>query len=161
MSQSPGVRCHRLKAPFTGRFKLHIRPRVSGPNDTANLSLIPPLPPGKSVVSVAADFFRYLFECTKQYIEESHANGMDVWNSVARDIDYVISHPNGWGGYQQTQLRDAMELAGLVDGNDPVEKVSFITEGEASLHFALRHGLPKEVMEVSSIHLLKACLAHP
>ncbi|KAJ2929974.1 hypothetical protein H1R20_g7094, partial [Candolleomyces eurysporus] len=103
----------------------------------------------KSAVDVASDFFRYLFNCTKEYIQESHANGSDLWESVKSDIDFVISHPNGWGGFQQGQLRQALAQAGLIEADEEPgnSRVSFITEGEASLHFALRHGLPPAVSE--------------
>ena len=106
-------------------------------------------------MEIASDFFRYLFECTKAYIQESHGNGDAVWASVEKDVDFVISHPNGWGGYQQSQLREALIMAGLVEeGEDNDRRVSFITEGEAGLHFALRHGLPKATMVVSVMHSL-------
>lgn len=138
------------------RFKLHIRPKLRGTDSKEDESIakIPPLPSDKSAIEIASDFFRYLFECTKAYIQESHGNGDAVWASVEKDIDFVISHPNGWGGYQQSQLREALVMAGLVDGREGKtnndKRVSFITEGEAGLHFALHHGLPRATMEVSS-----------
>jgi hypothetical protein len=137
------------------RFKLHIRPKLRGADSKEDESIakIPPLPSDKSAVEIASDFFRYLFECTKAYIQESHGNGDAVWASVEKDIDFVVSHPNGWGGYQQSQLREALVMAGLVEEwegkTNGDKRVSFITEGEAGLHFALRHGLPKATMEVS------------
>ncbi|KAF6763915.1 hypothetical protein DFP72DRAFT_800828 [Ephemerocybe angulata] len=129
-------------------FKLHIRPKHSSGKEDESIAKIPPLPDSGllSVVDITADFFQYLFECTRTYIEESHANGTDVWASVENEIDFVISHPNGWGGYQQSQLREALEHAGLVSPHE-ADRVSFITEGEASLHFALRNGLPEATME--------------
>lgn len=130
------------------RFKLRIRPKHSNSAEDATIDKIPPLPFDLNPVDIASDFFKYLFDCTRDYIKESHANGEDLWRSIENDIDFVISHPNGWGGYQQSQLREAVQKAKLtVDGQAP--KVSFITEGEASLHFALRNGLPAAVMEVS------------
>jgi hypothetical protein len=66
---------------------------------------------------------------------------------VKDEIHFVLSHPNGWEGYQQTQLRQAVVKAGLI-ADERAENVSFITEGEASLWFALQHGLPKGPMEV-------------
>ncbi|TEB26609.1 hypothetical protein FA13DRAFT_1795529 [Coprinellus micaceus] len=134
-------------------FKLHIRPKLRGADSKEDESIakIPPLPSDKSAVEIASDFFRYLFECTKAYIQESHGNGDAVWASVEKDIDFVVSHPNGWGGYQQSQLREALVMAGLVEEwegkTNGDKRVSFITEGEAGLHFALRHGLPKATME--------------
>ncbi|KAF6752246.1 hypothetical protein DFP72DRAFT_991107 [Ephemerocybe angulata] len=127
-------------------FKLHIRPK-SGTSEhvTAN---IPPLPPGKTVVRVLADFLQYLHKCGEAYIKDTHASGRDLWNSVESEIDYVISHPNGWEGYQQSQIRDAIVLAGLIpDTPEGHSRVSFVTEGEASLHFSIDNGLPAGAMQ--------------
>ncbi|KAJ2917691.1 hypothetical protein MD484_g2693, partial [Candolleomyces efflorescens] len=90
---------------------------------------IPPLPPGKTITQVLADFLLYLYKCTQTYIQSAHPNGRDLWSlaSSSDNIDYVLSHPNGWEGYQQTQLRDALVLAGLVPA-DGLSRVSFVTE---------------------------------
>ncbi|RXW25697.1 hypothetical protein EST38_g165 [Candolleomyces aberdarensis] len=127
-------------------FKLHIRPKSgSSAHVTQN---IPPLPPGKTVIRVLADFLQYLHACGEAYIKDTHANGRDLWESVASEIDYVISHPNGWEGYQQSQIRDAIVLAGLIpDTTDGHSRVSFVTEGEASLHFSIDNGLPAGAMQ--------------
>jgi hypothetical protein len=69
---------------------------------------------------------------------------------VESEIDYVISHPNGWEGYQQSQIREAIVLARLIpDTSAGHERVSFVTEGEASLHFSIDNGLPAGAMQVS------------
>ena len=109
---------------------------------------IPPLPPNKTVVEVFADFLAYLLECASNFIQETHANGADLWASVNDQIDFVLSHPNGWEGAQQAQMRQAAVLAKLIP-DTPVghARLSFVTEGEASLHFAVQHGLPVGVME--------------
>ena len=125
------------------RFKLHIRPK-SESNLNRIADNIPPLPPGKTITQVLADFLLYLYKCTQTYIQTAHPNGRDLWSlaSSSGSIDYVLSHPNGWEGYQQTQLRDALVLAGLVQADAAsLSRVSFVTEGEASLHFAIDHGL--------------------
>jgi len=55
----------------------------------------------------------------------------------------VLSHPNGWEGAQQWQMRQAAILAGLIpDTTAGHSRLSFVTEGEASLHFAIHNGLP-------------------
>lgn len=129
------------------RFKLHIRPK-SGASEHVT-SNIPPLPLDKSVTRVLADFLEYLHKCAEAYIKDTHANGRDLWDSVESDIDYVISHPNGWEGYQQSQIRDAVVLAGLIPDTDAGHsRVSFVTEGEASLHFSIDNGLPPGAMKV-------------
>lgn len=126
---------------------MHIRPRNEASGHIT--SRIPPLPPNKTVVQVLADFLVYLYKCARNYIQETHANGKDLWESVEKDIDFVISHPNGWEGWQQTQMREAVVAAGFVpDTDEGHARVSFVTEGEASLHFSIRNGLPEGAMEV-------------
>ncbi|KAJ3512906.1 hypothetical protein NMY22_g15199 [Coprinellus aureogranulatus] len=127
-------------------FKLHIRPKSDSTRQIA--SQIPPLPTGKTVVTVMADFLSYLFKCACTFIQDTHANGRDLWDSVKGEIDYVLSHPNGWEGFQQTQMREAIVLAGLIpDTTRGHSKVSFVTEGEASLHFSIENGLPSSALE--------------
>ncbi|KAL1700708.1 hypothetical protein EV121DRAFT_283186 [Schizophyllum commune] len=127
-------------------FKLHLRPRELG-SDQA-LATLPPLPPNKSVVDVFADFLAYLFTCARTYIQETHPGGVRFWTSIAQNIDFVLTHPNGWEGYQQAQMREAAVQAGLVaDTDEGKARVSFVTEGEASLHFCLSKGLIVEGMK--------------
>ena len=99
------------------------------------------------MVEVFADLLRYLLDCASSYIQDTHANGPDLWNSVKSDIDFVLSHPNGWEGTEQNDMRRAAVLAGLVPDNES-GRLSFVTEGEASLHFAVQNGLPTGVMKV-------------
>ncbi|KAJ2917954.1 hypothetical protein MD484_g2428, partial [Candolleomyces efflorescens] len=130
-------------------FKMHIRSGRATKSDANITDKLPPLPPSKSVIQVLSDFMRYLFKCAKDYIQDTHANGRDLWESVETDIDYVISHPNGWEGYQQAQMREAAVMAGLISDteNDKERKLTFLTEGEASLHHAIRNGLPSGALE--------------
>jgi hypothetical protein len=82
-------------------------------------------------------------------VQDTHANGPDLWNSVKSDIDFVLSHPNGWEGTQQSEMRRATVLAGLVPDNaSGRSRVSFVTEGEASRHFSVQNGLPAGAMKV-------------
>ncbi|KAH6918429.1 hypothetical protein BKA70DRAFT_1087615 [Coprinopsis sp. MPI-PUGE-AT-0042] len=127
-------------------FKMHIRPRNEATTEVS--ARIPPLPRNKTVVQVLADYLIYLFRCARDYIQVTHANGRDLWNSVESDIEYVISHPNGWEGYQQSQMREAVVLAGFIPNTvEGHQRVSFVTEGEASLHFSIRNGLPDGAMQ--------------
>ena len=103
------------------------------------------------MVEVFADFLRYLLGCASSYIRDAHANGLDLWNSVKSDIDFVLSHPNGWEGTQQSEIRRAAVLAGLIPDNaSGHSRLSFVTEGEASLHFSIQNGLPAGAMKVGS-----------
>ena len=96
-----------------------------------------------------------MYACARTYIEESHANGIDLWTSVENEIQFILTHPNGWEGFQQTQMRDACVRAGLVpDTAAGRSRIAFVTEGEASLHFAIKHGLPDQATKVSFSDLL-------
>lgn len=113
-----------------------------------NTHPLPPLPAGKSIVEVFADFLRYLFDCAKAYIAETHPSGSDLWKSVESKIEFVLAHPNGWEGAQQEQMREAAVLAGLIpDTPDGHARVHFVSEGEASLHFCVQSGLSVEPLK--------------
>ncbi|KAJ6592474.1 hypothetical protein B0H19DRAFT_1245347 [Mycena capillaripes] len=122
-------------------FKLHLRPTTDGPK-------IPPLPHRKTATSVFADFLRYLFDCAKTFIEETHPNGHALWVSLQHNIQFVMAHPNGWEGKQQSQMRDAAVVAGLIPNSDAGhERLRFVTEGEASLHFCIQNGLASQAID--------------
>ncbi|KAH9940114.1 uncharacterized protein BXZ73DRAFT_43285 [Epithele typhae] len=132
---------------FVEWFKLHLRPEHLDAGEIKRDDL-PPLPPGKSVVDVFADFLAYLFQCTKRYICETHSNGDSLWASLEDRIEFVLSHPNGWEGAQQGKMRQAAVMAGLVPQTPAGQaRVHFITEGEASLHFCIQSGLANETMQ--------------
>lgn len=132
------------------RFKLHLRSKYGkGKKLDPN---VPPLPPNKTVVDVFSDFLSYLLSCAATYIKDTHPNGANLWETHRNDVHFVLSHPNGWEGKEQSQMRQAALKAGLI--NDTPEghgRVSFVTEGEASLHFAIENGVLSQAMEVRNI----------
>ncbi|PPQ92019.1 hypothetical protein CVT25_004849, partial [Psilocybe cyanescens] len=137
------------KAEWQGKtvHKLHLRPQ--SPSSALIVShAIPPLPEGKTVIDVFADFLRYLHQCAWKYIEETHPNGADMWKNLETRTDFVLTHPNGWEGTQQSQMRRAAVKAGLIP-NSPAgqQRLSFVTEGEASLYFCIQAGLTIHAME--------------
>ena len=94
------------------------------------------LPRRKTIIDVFADMMRYLFDSTKALFKSSELNGEILWSSISGSIELVLSHPNGWGGPQQTQLRNAAVKAGIVfDTPAGHASVHFVTEGEASFSF--------------------------
>ncbi|KAF5321316.1 hypothetical protein D9619_002044 [Psilocybe cf. subviscida] len=128
-------------------FKMHLRPRAIRDKDNP-LNSLPPLPVDKTAIQVLGDYLKYLLACSKSYIEETQPDGEDFWKSVKQKIQFVLSHPNGWEGLQQSQMRKAAVLGGLIPNSHAGQRrISFVTEGEASLHFAIHHGLPKGVSE--------------
>lgn len=88
------------------RFKLHLRSKF-GESITEKDQKVPPLPLNKTVVDLFADFLQYLLQCSSEYVQDTHANGEDLWASVKDHIHFVLSHPNGWEGMEQTQMRYA------------------------------------------------------
>ncbi|TRM65694.1 hypothetical protein BD626DRAFT_566363 [Schizophyllum amplum] len=126
-------------------FKLHLAPNHPG-SPTSNQSL-PPLPPYKDVLDVLVDFLRYLYSCVRTFIEETHPAGDKLWKSLEDTSDFVLTHPNGWGGAQQADMRAAAVEAGLVPGDKAHDRIHFLTEGEASLHFCGHHGLVLDSMQ--------------
>lgn len=120
------------------RFKLHLRPKDLCAEHVKDND-IPALPSDKRPVDVVADYLKYLFKCTKQYIIDMSPHPT-YWGSVEDNIDFVLTHPNGWGGRQQSVMRQAAVLAGLVTRDEAATRVQFVTEGEASLHFCVMQG---------------------
>lgn len=133
-----------------GRFKLHMRPNTTSSSSVTEK--IPSLPRDKSIIDLFADFMRYLYDCVKTYIQETHVSGVELWSSLENEIEFVLTHPNGWEGAQQGQMRKALILAGLIPSTDDgrVARVQFVTEGEASLHFCIQSGLTTQAMEVTT-----------
>ncbi|EIW80580.1 hypothetical protein CONPUDRAFT_105634 [Coniophora puteana RWD-64-598 SS2] len=126
-------------------WKLHLRSKHLTAAHIKDID-IPPLPQGVSAVQVLADFMGYLFHCAKTYIIDSHANGLGFFASFGDNIDYVLSHPNGWEGVQQSQIRRAAVMAGLVpdQGREAQERIRLVTEGEASLHYCVTNVLASD-----------------
>lgn len=127
-------------------FKLHLSPK--NPSTAHVTRQIPPLPRGKTVIDVFADFLRYLHQCVRTYIEETYGAGEILWRNLESCTEFVLTHPNGWEGAQQSQMRAAAVKAGLIS-NDKVghSRLSFVSEGEASLHFCIENGLVNDSLK--------------
>ncbi|KAM6493762.1 hypothetical protein JOM56_010123, partial [Amanita muscaria] len=93
----------------------------------------------KQPIDVFSDLLQYLFKSAKEYVIEAERNQDPTfsWASIERNTYFVLTHPNGWEGMQQSQMRKAASEAGLVDESAATERIMFVTEGEASLHFCL------------------------
>ena len=100
-------------------------------------------------MQVFADFLHYLHKCAREYIEETYANGTDLWGSLEAHTEFVLGHPNGWGGGQQASMRIAAIMAGLIpDTDEGHSRLSFVTEGEASLNYCIQSGLITKAIQV-------------
>ncbi|KAI5116259.1 hypothetical protein M0805_008164, partial [Coniferiporia weirii] len=126
-------------------FKLRLRPRRMELD--MNGMRLSPLPAGKSSEDVFGDFLHYLFTCTRKFIEDTHANGKKIWRAVEKDINFVLSHPNGWEGAQQSRMRRSAISGGLIPNTDEGRaRIRFVTEGEASMHACILSGLAQDVL---------------
>jgi len=94
-------------------------------------------------VNVLADYLCYLQKCVRKYIEDTQINGAGLWTALesSEDIHYVLAHSNGWEGSEQSWMRKA---AVQLDSRNGQEYISFVTEGEADLHFSIKNGVLSE-----------------
>ena len=144
-SASSSVRL--LSLDHIHRWKLLLGP--TEPPQALKDQMSKELPKGKTVIDLFSDFMSYLFDSTKSLFISSNEIGELQWNSVSRNIELVLTHPNGWGGPQQSNLRAAAVQAGIVpDTAQGRARVHFVTEGEASFNFCVTHTLAGENLKV-------------
>ncbi len=93
------------------------------------------LPRGVGLGQIYRDFLGYLLRNTRQYFIDHVLDGLRVWNNYFPNADIILAHPNGWGLKEQDFLKSVAMNSGWTRGN----KVRFVTEGEASVHFCMFH----------------------
>jgi hypothetical protein len=121
-------------------MKISEEPPAYGSNISRAPSIeIPPLPTGVSLKKVYADFLKYMYERTHEFFIGNMPAGSRVWDRLQSDIVVVLATPNGWDSAQQAFLRGASIQAGFVKESDADARLDFVTEGEASVHYALAH----------------------
>ncbi|KAG8814805.1 hypothetical protein FRC19_001467 [Serendipita sp. 401] len=129
-------------------FKLHLHPdsmKISdappayGSNETGTPTIeIPPLPTGVNLTQVYVAFLQYMFTCTKTFFETNTPNGVAIWNRLKGDMVIILATPNGWDTAQQGFMKRAAKQAGMVNSDEDADlRIEFVTEGEASVHYAL------------------------
>jgi len=109
------------------------------------------LPEDKSIVDLFADFISYLFDSTVAHIKEAEPTGAVLWRNFGPTIEIVLTHPNGWEGHQQELMRKAVVQAAIFDEEDARNRVSFVTEGEASFNYCVTNTKSGESLEMSAI----------
>ncbi|KZV80678.1 hypothetical protein EXIGLDRAFT_780665 [Exidia glandulosa HHB12029] len=121
-------------------FKLHLHPQSM--RVASNLD-VPALPPGVALKKVYADFLEFLFNHAVEFFQSSSHDGARIWSRLGDSFVLVLATPNGWDAVQQGFLRDAVLRAGILPEDlsteDLHERLQFVTEAEASVHFALEH----------------------
>jgi hypothetical protein len=114
-------------------------PPYGAPSNTITSLEIPPLPQGVTLLKVYSDFIRYIYGRARNFFIESTPNGQNVWNRLQEKTVLIFCTPNGWEISQQVFLREATVKAGAIGGRRAEERIEFITEGEASVHYVIAH----------------------
>jgi hypothetical protein len=113
----------------------------SNPNETLSSIEIPPLPDGVTLLDVYSDFLGYLYKTTRSFFQENNPNGNVIWARLENKFTLVLCTPNGWDSDQQAFLRKAIIKARIMTSPaaESQGRLDFVTEGEASVHYALAH----------------------
>ncbi|KAF8707544.1 ATP binding, partial [Rhizoctonia solani] len=122
-------------------FKLHLHPQSMRSQDRLTLY---PLPFGVSLSKVYTDFLGYLLRHTHTFFEEHIIDGPQIWKTCASNILIVMAHPNGWATREQNFMRQALMDVGPEYKN---YQVTFVTEGEASVHFCMFNSNMESALE--------------
>lgn len=98
---------------------------------------LPPLPPGKSEIDVAADYLFKLRQAMRNQLQKSLG---EVFNREERNIRYFLTVPAIWNDAGKAATRAAAIQAGFLrDEND--NRLTLITEPEAAAMFCAKTGL--------------------
>ncbi|KAG8957671.1 hypothetical protein FRC03_009916 [Tulasnella sp. 419] len=109
------------------------------------------IPPNKRLVTVIADFLRYMHNLALEHFHQAMDTGGKTWDELKDQVVYILSHPNGWNTFQHPVMREAAILAGLVPNSDQGNsRIIFVSEGEASLHWCMSRGIGRGDLEVGS-----------
>ncbi|KAG8774855.1 hypothetical protein FRC15_000945 [Serendipita sp. 397] len=126
------------KSTVAHYFKLHLHP------DHMKRSLsrpIPPLPPNVTLEQAYTDIMSYMFRHTREFFESRPGYiNTNTWSRLQNSMEIILATPNGWDIREQGFLRRVAIRAGLINSSSAETRLTFITEAEASIHFALHHG---------------------
>jgi hypothetical protein len=145
------------------QFKLHVHPPTMSASHMIELI---PLPPRVSVEQIYSDILEYVYRQTQKFFEDREfvqAGGGQIWQRLSQQnaIDFVLCHPGGWGLQEQSLLRRAMVKAGLVSSVQmATERVKFVGEAEASVHYVMFHADLQSRLRVSLLHM-SASIPYP
>lgn len=115
-------------------FKLQLMLSGNTYIDPINL---PPLPPGKSEIDVAADYLFHLRQAMRNQLQKTLG---EVFNREERNIRYYLTVPAIWNDAAKAATRSAAIQAGFLrDEND--NRLTLITEPEAAAMFCSKTGL--------------------
>jgi hypothetical protein len=112
---------------------------------------IPVLPQSVSIGQVYTDFIKYIMKNVQLSFEQGIPNGAIIWRRLRDTLVLVLTTPNGWDLAQQGVLRYAVTHSGVIKAEKMHELLEFVTEGEASVHYALTYSQSKTWLATGSI----------
>ncbi|KAG8813630.1 hypothetical protein FRC17_001477 [Serendipita sp. 399] len=131
-------------------FKLHLHPDSMKFGQLSELE-IPSLPSGVSLPQVYADFIRYIYNGTKEFFISNTPNGQHIWSRLKDQMPIIFCTPNGWDMSEHAFLTQAAIQAGITDPSNAEDRLWFLTEGEASVHYSLAHTKTAEWLKMDTI----------
>ncbi|PVF93802.1 hypothetical protein CPB86DRAFT_741905 [Serendipita vermifera] len=134
-------------------MKLSDQPPAYGSNSSTPSQIeIPPLPNTISLSQIYQDFIKYLYSRTHTFFISNTPNGHAIWTRLEKKhMSLIFCTPNGWDLAQQTFLRDAAVAAGTMRPTEAHDRIEFVTEGEASVHYVLAHSTHKAWIEKGTV----------
>jgi hypothetical protein len=105
--------------------------------------------------------FRGLHSLPVRFREGFHPRtrtyGEELWESLGRNIDLILSHPNGWEGREQEFLRKSVVQASVFTEEEALSHVYFVTEGEATFNFCVANTRSGDLLEVFVFTFIPEC----
>lgn len=129
-------------------FKLWLHPAEMRKENALD---VPPLPPNVPLRTVYTDFLRFAFTHARDTFVRTSPDAAALWARLGGAFELVYAIPNGWGGAQQAFVRDALVGAGVLPANFAPARLAFVSEAEASAHFALAHMNIAHWLKVGSV----------
>jgi hypothetical protein len=114
-------------------FKLQLM-RVGTYTDHVNL---PPLPPGKTEIEVAADYLLKLRQAMRAQLQKILGG---IFDREERFIEYYFTIPPIWNESGKAGLRAAVKMAQFSRAEID-DRITFITEPEATAVYCAKYGL--------------------
>ncbi|KAG8826100.1 hypothetical protein FRC19_009707 [Serendipita sp. 401] len=126
--------------PSSLKNQIHLNTDQGSSSDTSfSDEEIPPLPEGVSLKDIYTSFMAYVYKTTEDFFTNRTPNGRRIWDRLKDRNIIILCTPNGWGTNEQDFMRDAAIAAGILSAHEVDDRLEFVTEGEASVHYALAY----------------------
>lgn len=132
-------------------MKISDEPPEYGSDGTTPQFEIPPLPRGVTLKKVYKHWLKYLWDHAQDFFKNNTVDGERIWARLGGSCYIVLATPNGWDTTQQGFLKQAVIDAGIVDKDQTEDRLLFVTEGEASVHYALHYSQSRSWMNQGSM----------